>query len=191
MKELERKRMISIRGKLSREEIADLSVKVLKNLRKIKEDVNGLNYLVYIDIKGEVSTEPVIRDILDRGKNVYVPISVVKTTEILVSKLDNLEDLEVSTYGIREPKKDKVSLVHPSILDVIIVPGVAFDIKGYRIGYGKGYYDRFLSSLSHTYTTIGLAYDFQVIDEISMDERDVPFDYVVTDKRIINISGEK
>ena len=76
---------------------------------------------------------------------------------------------------------------NPDKLDLVIVPGIAFDKKGHRIGYGYGYYDRFLKTIKKKAVKIGLAFDFQLIESIPEEEHDVPMNIVVTDKEILRI----
>lgn len=180
-----RSRLLKKRNELSNKEISNLSYKIYKNIIKIPEYINSNNFLVYLDFNKEVSTKIIIEDLIKNNKNLYIPISKPDTLELIISKLNSMDDLVPSTYGILEPKQDKIELVSSEIIDFVIVPGVVFDREGYRIGYGKGYYDRFLSTLKQKFTTVGICYDFQLVKHVPRDIYDFKLDYIVTDKEII------
>jgi len=91
----------------------------------------------------------------------------------------------ISTFDIKEPKKKYIKEHDPKDIDLVIVPGVGFDTNGNRIGYGFGYYDSFLSETKQEIPFIGLAFDFQIQDEIPCDESDKFIDKIITNKRII------
>jgi len=149
---------------------------------------NADNIMVYITLENEneVSTEPIIDDLMNRGKRVFVPLTVHKTKGLIVSELKDLEnDLEVGNFGVMEPKKETTRPAEPSVLDLVIVPGVAFDKKGYRVGHGAGYYDRFLPKLSKKTVTVSIAFDMQMIDEVPADCHDIPVKYIITEKQFI------
>ena len=93
--------------------------------------------------------------------------------------------------GIMEPDPLLCKPLDPSLIDLIIVPGVAFDSMGGRIGYGKGYYDRFLPQLRADVPKLGLAYDFQVLPRVPQDEFDIRMDAIVTEKGILTMRGSK
>lgn len=142
--------------------------------------------MVYIDFRNEVETNLIIDDLLTQNKEVCIPISVPKTKEMILSKIINPQkELIKGTYGILEPKEEYIRKVDPDTLDLIIVPGVAFDKDGYRIGYGGGYYDRFLDKLSKATPSIGIAFDLQILHKVPKDFFDHPVDFIVTEKEII------
>jgi 5-formyltetrahydrofolate cyclo-ligase len=99
-------------------------------------------------------------------------------------KIDSFEDLEPGTMGILEPIK-KRSIIDAHKLDIILVPGVAFDRKGNRVGYGLAYYDRFLKKFSPSTVKIALAYDFQVVSDIPCEKHDQVVDIIITEREII------
>ena len=116
-------------------------------------------------------------------KKVVVPISNKKDCSLTLSELKDWDDLEASSYGILEPKKEKIKEISIDEIDLIIVPGVAFDKFGNRLGHGKGYYDRLLKNANTT--IIGLAFEFQTIEKIPTDEHDKPVDIIITEDRIM------
>ena len=84
-----------------------------------------------------------------------------------------------------EPATGQNNTVSPDLIDVVIVPGCAFDLHRNRMGYGAGYYDRFLKLISDNCLKVGVAFDFQVMDEIPCDELDIPMDIIITEDKII------
>lgn len=131
--------------------------------------------MCYISLAGEVDTGKMIKEAQKLGKIIVVP--VCRDRKIIACLLDNEAKLERGPYGVWEPvNKKPVSL---KSLDLVLVPGLAFDKKGNRLGRGKGYYDRFLTKIPDKITSIGLAFDFQILPSIPTTTADV------TVKRII------
>ena len=121
---------------------------------------------------------------MSKDKNIVVPKSNTLDNSLILSKLTDWDDLEIGAYNILEPKIDSIIDVDISLIDLIIVPGVVFDIYGNRIGHGKGYYDRLLNSTNNIFS-IGLAYKFQVVDFIKSEKHDEKIDYIITEEKII------
>lgn len=189
MKNEIRKKFLHMRYNLSRDYVNKMSHEIFENLKTIPSYVNANCVLIYLDFRNEVRTKDIILDLFKKEKKVLVPITKTKSKELILSEINSFEDLEISTYGILEPKKEKISIVPPGMVDLILVPGAAFDRMGYRIGYGGGYYDRFLSKLSHPYIAIGLSFDLQLVQSLPFEEYDQRLHYIVTDKEIIKTYG--
>lgn len=137
---------------------------------------------LYSPIHNEVDTMHVINAAISGGKTVLLPAVTVDTIEF--RKLSASESLICGAYGIPEP--DIFSQVFDvDAVDVIVVPGVAFDINGRRIGYGKGFYDKALHKLEGRGRLVAFSYDFQVLDEIVDEHHDVQIDVIITEKRVI------
>ena len=131
---------------------------------------------------GEVETGPIIKKALRAGKKVVLPVTLVKDRNIKPVYLRDTMSLKKGPYGIYEPKAG--SNTTPAALediDLVIVPGLAFDRKNNRIGRGKGYYDNFLKCLPRRRSKIGLGFRFQLFDEIPSTKRDIPLTDVITD----------
>ena len=118
-------------------------------------------------------------------KDVIVPITNKKNNSLIISKLKCLDDLCCGCFGIPEPRKSKIKRFNKKNLDLVIVPGVVFDRGCNRIGFGHGYYDKFLRGLSTKTKTIGLAYDFQIVDKLKAEKHDIPVDIIITEKMTI------
>jgi len=130
---------------------------------------------LFIPLAGEPDIWPIIRDAWDRGKTVAVPR--IEGKELLLKKIIGEKDLEIGPYHIRQPKPTQLA-VSSSSIQLIFVPGIAFDKKGYRLGFGKGYYDRLLKTINRP--KIGVCYGFQLFDKLPHNSRDVKVDGVVT-----------
>ncbi len=182
MKEKLRKEIKEKRIKQTKEENRKKSKEIKEKLFGLKEYRDAKIALFYVSYNGEVFTHDMIKEALNE-KKIAVPISNKKEQTLIISKLNNWEDLIESSYGILEPKKEKIKKISIEEIDLIIVPGIAFDLKGDRIGHGKGYYDRLLKNTNAP--IIALAFEFQIIKSIPTDRNDVPVDIIITEKRII------
>ncbi|QXM05333.1 5-formyltetrahydrofolate cyclo-ligase [Crassaminicella indica] len=186
MKKKLRQEILQKRKSLSEEIIYSRSEAIFHKLKLFNLYKNAKNIMVYISFRNEVNTSLIIEDLLRSNKNVIIPISIPKTKELILSKLlDPKKELKEGSYGILEPKEEYIRKVDKELLDLILVPGVAFDKRGYRIGYGGGYYDRFLDKLSTNVPAIALAFDFQIVDKIPNDAFDYPVDYIITETQLI------
>ncbi len=130
--------------------------------------------MVYMSYNGEVSTDELIEIMLKDGKTLCAPVCIDKETMIAKS-FTQISEFSKGMYGIKEPKGEKVSDI-----DLVIVPGVAFNEEKHRIGYGAGYYDRFLENTNAI--SCGLFYQMQKAD-FTADETDKKLDYVITEER--------
>jgi len=189
MKDIIRKQVLEIRNKLSESEAAALSESIFQNLKKNSFFNDAGNVMVYLDFKHEVKTDCIIEYCLANGKKVYVPICIPETHELCISRITGPGQLQAGHYGIREPFREYVRLSDSSLLDLVLVPGVAFDASGNRIGFGAGYYDRFMKRLRPDAVKAALAYSFQVVEQVPADEYDIPADYIVTENATIICSN--
>lgn len=155
----------------------------LINLDLYKE---AKNIFIYLSFGSEIDTKPIIDRALEEGKEVYIPKVYKINKEMKAIRLNTFEDLEKNSMGILEPKDD-FNFIDKEKIDLIIVPGAVFDFKGNRIGYGGGYYDRFLSNIKDKRNKIVLAYNLQIVDNIEAEEHDIKVDYIITNSRINKI----
>lgn len=188
-KKLIRQAVLEKRGCLTPLEAAQKSEAICRAVVATRAFVSARFIMAYIDARNEVQTEGIIRQAWAEGKHVAVPVCVPQTHTLLVSEIMSFEELHDGFYDIKEPMEEYMRPVSPGQLDLIIVPAVVYDKKGYRIGYGGGYYDRFLSSLDKHIATIGIAFDVQIIDKVPVQPFDIPVDMVITESGIIK--GEK
>ena len=131
--------------------------------------------MFYVSLKDEVNTLSMIDEALKTGKRVAVPVILREEKRLIAGEIGNRkEDLESQHFGIYQPKEGRVREVPLENIDLVIVPGIAFDKYNVRLGRGHGYYDRFLCALPNKTKTIGLAFDFQVVPNLPKDSHDVP-----------------
>jgi len=139
---------------------------------------------ISVSFEDEVDTHQIINRAISDGKIICVPRIQSKTTGIEIFKINSLLELRLGYYGILEPL-EMCSEVDSKNIDLIIMPGVAFDRHGGRVGYGAGFYDIFLNKMNRKVDKIALAYKFQVLDEVPMNELDVTIDGIITEEEII------
>ncbi|MDK2798454.1 MAG: 5-formyltetrahydrofolate cyclo-ligase [Clostridiales bacterium] len=181
-----RQKYLHLRNRLKTDEVIEKSKKIMKRLVDISWYKQSKVIMTYIDFKNEVITRDFIHYALDNNKKIIVPVTDVLSKTLILSELKDFDkDLHPSTYGILEPKKECIRKVDDNLLDLILVPGLVFDIAGYRIGYGGGYYDKLLQRLEDKCKTVGLAFDFQIIDSIPTECFDRKVDVIITEERII------
>ena len=171
------------------EEVCDKSSRITDKILGLPEFRNSLRFMCYVDFKKEVSTKRLITQAIFMKKQVAVPyIADIKNQNNIMTAariLDFEQDLEKGAYGIFAPKKEGLVGMDPAAIDCIIVPGVVFDFKKHRIGYGAGYYDRFLSLVRPDCLKIGVAFEIQLVEKIPADTFDFPLDLIVTEDRVI------
>lgn len=166
------------RQTLSHDDAVYKSVTILDKLMNMEEYKRVTCIYVYASFKNEVMTKPLIKKALLEGKKVALPKVLGKEIEFFYIKGE--EDLEESSYGILEPKEGCEKAEDKNAL--LIMPGVAFDKENNRVGYGAGYYDKYLQKPNNHYK-IALAYKFQIFDSVSYDEYDIRPDLVLTEER--------
>ena len=149
----------------------------------------------YVDAGSEVRTRHVLPEALGHGKRVVVPWCVVETNTLELFLLADMTELVEGAYKLLEPKSELRHLpnkvVRPEELDLVMVPGTAFDLRGGRMGQGKGYYDRLLASARPSAPLVGMAFDCQIFDEIPVADHDVFMDLVLTETREIRGKGRR
>lgn len=132
----------------------------------------------------EVDTVPIIEQAWREGKKVGVPKCNPLTKTMTFRQIQSFTQLEKAYAGLLEPIEEQTVAIGRDEFDLIIVPGVCFTKDGYRIGYGGGYYDRYLPGSAAV--TAALAYSFQVVDDIPVEEHDVPVGFIITDQGVIH-----
>jgi 5-formyltetrahydrofolate cyclo-ligase len=182
MKEKLRKEIKEKRRKQSKEDNRKKSKEIREKLFSLKEFKDAETILFYISYDGEVFTHDMIVESFYK-KNIVVPVSNKEDNTLILSRLKSWEELSVGSYMILEPRREKIRKTGISEINLIIVPGVAFDRKGNRLGHGKGYYDRLLKTTKSP--VVALAFEFQIIEKIPTDEHDKPVDMIITEDRII------
>ncbi len=144
--------------------------------------VRARTILFYVSCKGEVDTFAMMDKAIELGKKVAVPLVVKEEKKIISVVIASTKELKTGTYGIPEPCKDNSRGELPlQEIDLVVVPGLAFDRLGNRLGRGAGYYDRLISKLPLNTPTVGLAYDFQIVGAVpSLEAHDKPVAVVLS-----------
>ncbi|MFA6540844.1 MAG: 5-formyltetrahydrofolate cyclo-ligase [Bacteroidota bacterium] len=171
-----------LRDALPKKEIAERSSRIFSNLLLVPEFFRADCVHIYVSSKNnEVDTHQLIRWLLKEKKRVVVPIVNSETKMMEHSEIFSLSELHQTSLGIFEPTIRRI--VKPSALQVIIVPALAVDRKGNRIGFGGGFYDRFLATTETP--SIVPAYNFQVVQDIPAESFDRKVSYIVTEDGVI------
>lgn len=161
------------------------SHRICGHLMKIIRDKETV--MVYTSKEKEVNTVPLITELFDRKNPVVVPIIVKEDISLRLSYLRDFSALVPSTFGVPEPIGSEIPAAAMDI-GTIILPMLGFDRNGGRMGYGAGYYDRFLSK-NRTLRKIGIAFACQEVDSLPVDENDIPMDYIITEDGIVYPDG--
>lgn len=170
------------RSALSESRRVEMSQQIIQFLHEISEFNQAKSLFCYISYLSEVETAPLISKLLEQNIALAVP-KIMGKTEMSAIPLRDLSDLEPDKMGILTPKSYQVAL---DPFDIAITPGVGFTERGERLGYGRGYYDRWFSK-NRVKTKIGLAFEIQIVNELPLEETDMPLDILITEERIIDL----
>lgn len=182
-----RKKVQELRDAMDLEQRKALSARVADNLWSVPEFASAETILFFISFRSEVDTVPMIRRALGEGRVVCVPCTNASNKEMAACRIMDLEaDLETGNYDILEPRKECLRPVPAEDIDVVLMPGVAFDLTGGRLGYGGGYYDRFLEKCDPRCALIAVAFEIQIIDRVPCADHDAHIHKVVTEARVID-----
>jgi 5-formyltetrahydrofolate cyclo-ligase len=170
---------------------AERSNRIAENARDYLTKQGHQSVHVYLSFRSEVTTEGLISTLLARGFEIAVPVIIADgdREHLMQSRLKDISALTVGRFGIHEPEMR--DLIPASALDAVCAPLAAFDLSGGRLGYGRGFYDRFLSPVRKRIEVIGLAFDTQEAEQIPLGEHDVPLDVVITESRIIDCKANR
>lgn len=147
--------------------------------------------MLYMPLPTEVDLTPAAIRCFQEAKTVCVPRVDWRGRDMVSVEISSFDDevIAVDDHGLRTPRAGRP--IVPSLIDLVIVPGLAFDPAGNRLGRGGGFYDRFLRRLRRSAVTAGLAFDAQIIDAVPADDRDFAVDFIVTDRRVSHIKGSR
>jgi 5-formyltetrahydrofolate cyclo-ligase len=168
-----------------------VSVSIVDRFMKLPEYAAAQTVMFYVDVRDEARTRHALPEALTTGKRIVVPYCVDGELELFW--LESMDELELGMYRILEPKAELRTVaskkLQPEDLDLIMVPGVAFDRQGGRTGHGKGYYDKLLEHAKPQTPLVALAFECQLFDEIPMDSHDIYMDKVVTESAVYDGRG--
>jgi len=179
-----REQIKGLRNMLSFDEVKESGMLLRAKLADTDIFKNANNVFLYLPIKNEANTIPVAELCFLLGKHVLVP----KTEGEFINfyEIKSLDECKKGTFGILEPDKKEIFVPKKEDNNIIIVPGLAFDEKFNRLGYGGGYYDKFFEkNASISFKKIAFAYDFQVLKAIPHEEYDIKMDYILTPTKLM------
>lgn len=178
-----------VRNKIPTQERKDKSEIIAQKFLSEFLNDSYTTYFMYNSFSSEVETGDIIQKLWESNKKILIPRC--KTDELTMKAVvyNPQEKLTANIYGISE---NKSAVDCREEIDIIVLPGIAFDITGTRIGFGKGYYDRFVNSLVDTPVLVGLCFEEQLCEEnLPFDEHDKKVDYIITDRQIIKVSKSR
>lgn len=182
-----RREVLQRRLRLPFEEVFQLSTLIQERFLAIRELQYAKQLALYASFKNEVLTDAVLGYAIAHGKEVFFPRIVSGKRGLVFLKVHGRKDFSQGSYKIHEPAHDReLDITTPSSFDIMIVPGVAFDTAGNRLGYGKGYYDRVLGSVKQGCLVAALAFDFQLLDKVPAEVHDIKMGRIITESRTIN-----
>lgn len=176
MKNQLREELKATRNKLSDEQVKDLSHQIFLNLKPIIDNTNCNKFFVYNSFSSEAKTDEILLYLLNSNKQVFLPR--VEQKQMVAVRLTKTAKFKTSNFGIDEPVGETEDINN----FVAIVPCLAVDEKGNRLGYGGGFYDKFLKN--KTSTKIAICFDFQLVKKIDSSPFDVQMDFVVTENKL-------
>ena len=182
--------MLRMRSMLTGQYIESSEALALPRMRSLIDWLEGrhgrkLSIMSYMSYKNEFPTSQINKMILSLGHQLILPFTDDDFV-ITAYHADMKNSMRVSPLGIKEPDPALCEAADSEGIDLIIMPGVAFDMKGNRIGFGKGCYDRFISGIENMPVLAALAYDFQIFADIPAEPFDIPCSYIITESRTIN-----
>ena len=186
-----REKVKRLLNKYSLSLLKEKSKLIESHLFSLPEYRNSRLIMFYVSMDKEVYTHDMIKIALNEKKEIAVPLILESQNIMLSCKISDLTDLEPGPWDILQPIKERIQNVPVSSLDLIVVPGIAFDRNGNRLGRGKGFYDRFLHLISPETVKIGLAFSSHIVEQIPTKEYDVAVDKIVTENGIIECKSNK
>lgn len=177
----------------AQEDKEGVSKRITDRVMDLPDYQSAQSVMWYIDVRDEARTRHALPDAIASGKRIVIPFCVDGELELF--HLESMNELETGMYSILEPRTELREVapkrVDVSTLDLILVPGVAFDSRGGRTGHGKGYYDKLLENAKPETPLVAMAFECQMFDEIPMQDHDIFMDKVVTESRVYDGIGRK
>ena len=182
-----RQKYRALRDSFGEEFINKASNSTSNNLQKTEEFINADIVLLYYPTKNEISPLPIFEICLKMGKTVAFPVCQKESTTLMFKKVTSLDMFSPSSFGIFEPNEE-CEIIIPTEKTICITPALLFSKDGHRLGYGKGYYDRFLKDFNGI--SVGFSYSDCVLDFIPHDTYDIPLDMIITESEVLKIAQE-
>ena len=182
-----RKEILAKRAALLPEEHLHMSQIICHVIASLREWQQANSILFFLPFRDEVNIDPLLPVAWGEGKRVLAPRCLPRTRALVISEIKTLDHLAEGTWGIREPL-NSLPAEDPQNIDLILVPGVAFDAEGGRLDYGGGYYDRFLPACRHDAIRLAPHFSLQLIGKIATGEHDEYVDMLINELQIIETS---
>lgn len=179
-----RRAVLKERQAISRDDVEKKSAAICARISGLDTFCQAKTVMLYLPFRNEVDTKPLIEKLWAAGKRVLVPVCQPVDISLIPCQINQLADLQPGTWGILEPKPECLLPVPVDEIDLVLVPGVAFDPQGTRLGYGGGYYDRFLPRLKPGTPVVAVAFAMQMLPKLASDSFDQPMDMVVTESGV-------
>ena len=190
MKAALREQVKQTRRAMSKAEVRRRSALVARRLIELDAFRRAQGVMLYLPVRNEVDPTLAVTQCLNDGKTLGLPRMDYAHDRIVVHRVDDLtRQLVLGRMRLVEPDPAKTEPLPLDEIDLVVVPGLAFDREGNRLGWGRGYYDAFLAGLGSRVCRVGLAYAFQIVEAIEHDGHDMPMDYVVTDETTLVLTG--
>lgn len=184
-KKMLRESVLALRNTMNREEIETKSALIKEKLFGLPEFRESQAIMFFLSFGQEVRTEAMVRESLALGKQVLVPKTDTKNHRLILSRLVDYDaDLAPGIWGIPEPRPQALRPVDAKVMDLVLVPGVAFDKTGNRLGYGGGYYDRLFPTLKKATPLVALAFACQLVAMVPTEAFDQPVDCLITEENV-------
>lgn len=181
-KKIIRTNILNLRKNMQESDVDTKSNEIFRNIISI-DFLKYSNYLLYSDFNNEAKTGQIIDFLLKNKKSVYLPMCDINTHTFKASRINSVNfSATINRYGIKEPDRD---ICNDAAVDCAVIPGIAFNKNGLRLGFGGGYYDRYLDGAKDIFK-IGLCYEFQLCDYIEFEKHDIAMDLLITDERVID-----
>lgn len=181
-----RKSVLAKRNALKKKEHTKKSKQIMERLFDFANFLEAKTVLFYLHSKSEVATDDMIEKAIAHKKAVTVPLVDPTEKDIVPYKIEDLErDVAPGYQGIREPIVQQCKQVPVEYINLAIIPGIAFDERGGRIGHGTGFYDKLIPKLDATTRKVALAFECQIVPQIPMEPHDRYIDIIITERRTI------
>lgn len=181
-----RRRFLDARAALSPAERRERSARIADACHRLPGFEQAGIVCTYVNFRDEVETTDLIDGLLAAGRRIAVPVHLHgEFLPLTFAEIGSRAELFPNHFGIPQPRREAARFVHTAAISLFLVPGVAFDLSGRRLGYGLGFYDRAFAAAAPDAPRVGLAFEIQLLERLPDDPHDVPMDFVVTEDRVI------
>lgn len=183
-----RKRVVQLRDALGEKDRTRGDAVITERIAALPSYAAARSILFYASFRSEVSTEALLLRAIAEGREIVLPLVNRSSSTLSLRRIRSLSDVQPGFMGIPEPPLSAPEVLLEAI-DIVVVPGVAYDAACFRVGYGGGYYDRLLAGCGRRPVLLAPAYEVQIVDAIPAEAHDVRMDMIVTEHRTIVWSG--